>query len=825
MAEKSKSLSQPDATDSAKPGRAKRMSRRQRLAVIVLAVLVVLGLVFSFAPRYIARHLVASQLDELGIEYQGVDTLDINPWTREVWLGPVRFGTGPSDPGQVGELGLNFRLKPLLNRRVSFDRVLLRGIDLVVTRAEDGEIAVNGIPLSRFTGPPEAQVEVKEDAPAWGAGGKVIELLDSRLIFDDRHRGDLEVEVERLTLREFETWKPDRPGLFELAAKVNDVQLNWSGEARPFADNVSLVIDSRTQDASLPKIIRFTGPWGLDRREGFYDAALKYEMTLFDSGRIEGHTKGSIGIKAVDYQRSGDFELKLERADLDLDVRYSLSESGDFALQGQLAADLGPTSGGLGGDTRFGVAAGTLVAGNIDAVRQASGGLSLTLQPDAALQSLEYSGPIEVSVDSLLDLLVLLQSLSAGAVLAQTHTGLGDFAGASMAVPPSDITVEQLKARGETLSLESREGQVHLLLQAGFDLAGTKVEVGDQKLAIERFSTQLEPFDLTSGGGRIAIDMVGSKSVGNFSGAGSRGELTLDAFDSEVGKFGMQAETGAVSLQLAASSRSSGFSGLVYATKERPEARIELAAVNAVLGQASLDATDGGLRWQVEGDAAVDSLNIEFAKTEEGRLKFVRAEGTAFQANERLELAADALTVDGLDLYLKRSLLEGLLAGDGDAAEEGAAPKAGLAGESAAAPVSKAPAQAVDLRRLQTLLDGLGYEPGPADGQMGRKTRRAISEFQRSEGLAVDGRPTAELLAALEARATEPQTSGRPPVGGAEASGSPGLALRVGLLALTGEPVLRFRDDLVTPQVNVDSVFKKMEVRNLNIGSAAHAPS
>ena len=796
------------------------MSKRKRLAAIVLVALVLLGLMVSFAPRYIARHLVASQLDELGIEYQGVDTLNINPWTREVWLGPVRLGSGSDDPAQLGELGLSFRLKPLVNRRVSFDRVLLRGVDIVVTRGQDGEVALNGIPLSRFISPPEAQVEVAVEAPAWGAGAEVIELRDSRLIFVDRRRGDLEVEVERLTLREFETWKPDRPGLFELVAKVNDVQLNWSGEARPFADNVTLSIDSRTQDASLPKIMRFTGPWGLDRREGSYDAALKYEMTLFDSGRIEGHTQGSLGIEAVDYQRSGDFELKLERADLELDVRYSLSESGDFAMQGQVAADLGPTGGGLGEDTRFGATAGRLVASDIDAMREAGGALRLTLQPDFDLRSPEYSGPIQISVDSLLELLVLLQSLSAATVVAEAQTGLGDFADASVEVPPLDITAAHLTASGKALSLESRDGQANLLLQLGLDLGDVKVEVGDQKMGVERFSTQLERFDLTSGQGRIAIGLAGSKSLSNFSGAGSRGEMTLAAFDSEVGEFGMQAQTGAVSLQLAAKSRSSGFSGLVYATDERPEAQVELAEANARLGKASLDAKDGGLRWAVAGDAAVDSFNIEFAKSEEGRLKFARAEGSGFQANERLQIAADALTVDGLHLYLKRSLLEGLMAADGAAADDGAAPKAAPADESVAESVSEAPAEALDLRRLQTLLDGLGYEPGPADGQMGQKTARAISEFQRSEGLPVDGRPTAELLAAVEARAEDPTGSVRAPVERSEVSGASGLALRVGRLALTGKPVLRFRDDLVTPQVNVDSVFKEMEVRNLDIGNA-----
>jgi len=51
--------------------------------------------------------------------------------------------------------------------------------------------------------------------------------------------------------------------------------------------------------------------------------------------------------------------------------------------------------------------------------------------------------------------------------------------------------------------------------------------------------------------------------------------------------------------------------------------------------------------------------------------------------------------------------------------------------------------------RAQTLLTGLGYDPGPADGKMGPKTRSAIVAFQRKEGLAETGRVDKALLERL----------------------------------------------------------------------------
>ena len=47
---------------------------------------------------------------------------------------------------------------------------------------------------------------------------------------------------------------------------------------------------------------------------------------------------------------------------------------------------------------------------------------------------------------------------------------------------------------------------------------------------------------------------------------------------------------------------------------------------------------------------------------------------------------------------------------------------------------------------LQLRLKTLGYDPGPADGQLGPKTRAAIRAYQRDSGLKADGQVTASLL-------------------------------------------------------------------------------
>jgi peptidoglycan hydrolase-like protein with peptidoglycan-binding domain len=44
------------------------------------------------------------------------------------------------------------------------------------------------------------------------------------------------------------------------------------------------------------------------------------------------------------------------------------------------------------------------------------------------------------------------------------------------------------------------------------------------------------------------------------------------------------------------------------------------------------------------------------------------------------------------------------------------------------------------VRQIQSALTNAGFDPGPIDGKMGRKTKSAIREFQGANGLLADGK-------------------------------------------------------------------------------------
>ena len=82
-------------------------------------------------------------------------------------------------------------------------------------------------------------------------------------------------------------------------------------------------------------------------------------------------------------------------------------------------------------------------------------------------------------------------------------------------------------------------------------------------------------------------------------------------------------------------------------------------------------------------------------------------------------------------------------------------------------------ARGEDVRQLQLLLRSAGFDPGSADGVFGANTEEAVKAFQRSKGLAADGRVGPLTAAAL----AEAAGNGGTPAGTA----ATGLSLHIGI--------------------------------------------
>ena len=75
----------------------------------------------------------------------------------------------------------------------------------------------------------------------------------------------------------------------------------------------------------------------------------------------------------------------------------------------------------------------------------------------------------------------------------------------------------------------------------------------------------------------------------------------------------------------------------------------------------------------------------------------------------------------------------------------------GNPGPVAAWPKHLMPLSVFDIKALQAGLNARGLDAGPVDGIPGRRTKTALQQFQKSQGIVADGYPTKEMLTLLQA--------------------------------------------------------------------------
>ncbi len=381
------------------PAAPRRRRRWPRLAAVVLLLLGGLAAFIVYGPQVIARYVATSVLTGLDIDVEGVKTLRINLLKGTIALGPVRFrplgeSEPPSadDPGQLGELLVDLSLRNLWQRNALIKSAAIGGIDIVISRETDGQIAINGIPLRRILAE-EAKDEPppEKDKAGWGTGVDLLVVRDSRLVFRDAARGTLEIAVSWLELDGFRSWEPDRPGTFTLIGDANGMRIIAWGQAEPFADNIFLRVEALIEDIAVPKIEAFAGSLPLTARDGTGRINVRSRATLFADGRLQAAVIGGISVADTNLAGEG-WRFAASGGQLGLDLSFAGETYASGHLSGSVDLNLAGVNTGTGDD--LAIAINELVAKtpslDLDVGEDAS--LSGRIQLKTALQGITVRG-------------------------------------------------------------------------------------------------------------------------------------------------------------------------------------------------------------------------------------------------------------------------------------------------------------------------------------------------------------------------------------------------------------------------------------------------
>lgn len=340
----------PDETQAPPPAPASRRRRLAlRLGIGFAAMLTVFVLVVFVLPSPLARYVIDSQLENLGIQHDGIDTVDIDLWNSHVRAGPVTFHSGEAQQGQIGETGFDYSFTAFFKGRAFVQTFYLQGVDLYIARLEDGAIEINGINLQEIGAPEDEAAEAEpageeEEGSGFEVGVERFEFTDSQLVFEDVGGGTATIDLERLTLNKLLTWTPEAPTTFELEGQLNEMQLSLSGTVTPLDDPLLLNFHSRITGITLDRVARFVGPTGLARQSGTLDTDVNYAYAIHRDGRIEGTVEGSYNFSDFEIATPEGETAALGKALLKVDLKQELQSDGSASATGQVNLDAAPLS-------------------------------------------------------------------------------------------------------------------------------------------------------------------------------------------------------------------------------------------------------------------------------------------------------------------------------------------------------------------------------------------------------------------------------------------------------------------------------------------------
>ena len=663
MAEQTKG---PTPGSDTKPWYKQRKTKRN--LIIITSILVVVTLLYSFAPTYIARFVIHRELDKYGIELSGIETLRINPWKMEIWLGPVKFRTGDSENGQLGELGIKVNPFPVFQKHAMVERVLVRGIDIYMVRAQDNSLTLNGIPLNQFfpaADETEAVQPEKETTP-WGAGLGNFEMQDSRFIYKEKTGGTLTVQIDSLRLNDFISWTPNQAGAFDLKASVNDIEFDWSGQARPFAERITITANAVTREAAFPKVIEFTGPLvkknPLERWDGVYNSEFQHEITLYKTGRLEGKTIGKLEITGADIVQDETYALSVEEGEMNIDSAYTLTEDNDIEIKGQVTMDIKKADGKMPKNSVFDLEKARVDLADLTTTIKNDRSLSIAVKPKINLTNGHFTGQIQLSMDALLNVLRRLQSLSAGVEVSREQTGLGDFAGDEVTLPRSTITISQLQTSSPKLELSTSAGNVNLDHTVSAEVSGLEISSKQRRMTIAIAKTNISSLQLQSGEGKMSLSLSGNTVLNNMQHKGPYGEAKINSVETDNEKLKLQVESGNIAVESSIKASVKGSDIHMYKFDELPETSIGIGAATTYLKEGRFAVANRKMQWQGNAEASIDNLVVNVAQGKVASTKFRRLELRNAKADQKLDISADALTLSGLDVFLTRKYIDHILA-------------------------------------------------------------------------------------------------------------------------------------------------------------------
>ncbi|HLN23742.1 MAG TPA: DUF748 domain-containing protein [Patescibacteria group bacterium] len=319
----------------------KPLRRRLVLGAVIGAVVIAAVVAGAVLPGVGLRWGVVETLRRLGMVEVTLLDGDLSLFRGRVVVRQMAARPKDGRALALDDLALHFHWRPLLDRRLSFEAVALKGLAIAVEK-RDGSYIVNGLPLVVAGAAGAAGAASAPVAKPWTFDIESLQLSDSSLTYDDGQTR-LTVDVEKLSVDTLRSWSPDTPTAFHLQGKINGAPVVLDGTATPFATAPGVALRLSLDHFDLAAAAAQSKALGVSQLAGKLTADLTIEGHL-DASQMAAKVAGSLALHDLAVADGGN---RLAAKSIDWTGNAALGSGtegeGKLALRG-LSAAAGSTS-------------------------------------------------------------------------------------------------------------------------------------------------------------------------------------------------------------------------------------------------------------------------------------------------------------------------------------------------------------------------------------------------------------------------------------------------------------------------------------------------
>ncbi|NIP31109.1 MAG: hypothetical protein GTN59_11285, partial [Candidatus Dadabacteria bacterium] len=248
------------------------------------------------------------------------------------------------------------------------------------------------------------------------------------------------------------------------------------------------------------------------------------------------------------YEREDEFSVKLDKTDIWLNTGYKVSENNDIEINGSVSTDASKLLGWAGEASSFESGRSNIELIDLKLAIGSNKSFEISSKTKAILENARYSGPIHLSLDTLLKVLEYIRSLSTAMDDAVEESPSKSPLSRKVEIPPSDILGKKVQSNS-TFSLKSDAGKLSFKTSGNTEGIDLTYSALNRENSFGKVRKEFEYLKIDSDKDEVSIKLQANSKIDKYSIDGPLGRGSINNSETDIDNCEVNIKPGVIKVE------------------------------------------------------------------------------------------------------------------------------------------------------------------------------------------------------------------------------------------------------------------------------------